>query len=84
MVVFGLNGANDAAHDLPVDFLTAMQQMSTPILYLFTLFPVLAITRQFGRVRGAVAGVVELALVVLTLNVWKNMFPARSPWRRAC
>lgn len=44
VVVFGLNGANDIAHDLPVDFLTAMQQMSTPILFLFTLFPVLAIT----------------------------------------
>uniref|UniRef100_UPI0004C77AF2 YhfT family protein n=1 Tax=Streptomyces exfoliatus TaxID=1905 RepID=UPI0004C77AF2 len=46
VVVFGLNGANNVAHDLPVDFLTAMQQMSTPILFLFTLFPVLAITKQ--------------------------------------
>ncbi|MFH8614549.1 YhfT family protein [Streptomyces sp. NPDC017979] len=74
VVVFGLNGANDVAGDLPVDFLTAMQQMSTPILFLFTLFPVLAITKQFGRGWGAVAGVVELALVVLTMKVWPNMF----------
>ncbi|MFC9175723.1 YhfT family protein [Streptomyces sp. NPDC057107] len=74
VVVFGLNGANNIAHDLPVDFLTAMQQMSTPILFLFTLFPVLAITKQFGRLRGAVAGVVEVALVVLTMKLWPNMF----------
>ncbi len=74
VVVFGLNGANNVAHDLPVDFLTAMQQMSTPILFLFTLFPVLAITKQFGRVWGAAAGVIELALVVLTMKLWPNMF----------
>ncbi|MGW7520236.1 YhfT family protein [Streptomyces sp. NPDC054796] len=74
VVVFGLDGANGLAHDLPVDFLTAMQEMSTPILFLFTLFPVLAITRQFGKVRGAVAGVVELALVLLTMKLWPDMF----------
>ncbi|MGW1104161.1 YhfT family protein [Streptomyces sp. NPDC002540] len=74
VVVFGLNGANNVAHDLPVDFITAMQQMSTPILFLFTLFPVLAITKQFGRKWGAVAGVLELALVVMTMKVWPKMF----------
>ncbi|OKI06754.1 permease [Streptomyces sp. CB02923] len=74
VVVFGLNGANDLAHDLPVDFLTALQQMATPILFLFTLFPVLAITKQFGRLRGALAGVVELALVVLTMKMWPDVF----------
>ncbi|MGP3986814.1 YhfT family protein [Streptomyces sp. 3N207] len=74
VVVFGLNGANEVAHDLPVDFLTAMQQMSTPILFLFTLFPVLAITKQFGRAWGGVAGVVELALVVMTMKLWPDMF----------
>lgn len=74
VVVFGLNGANNIAHDLPVDFLTAMQQMSTPILFLFTLFPVLAITKQFGRKWGGVAGVLELALVVMTMKLWPNMF----------
>ncbi|MEU9930050.1 YhfT family protein [Streptomyces anulatus] len=74
VVVFGLNGANNIAHDLPVDFLTAMQQMSTPILFLFTLFPVLAITKQFGRKWGGIAGVLELALVVMTMKLWPNMF----------
>ncbi|WP_329151798.1 YhfT family protein [Streptomyces anulatus] len=74
VVVFGLNGANNIAHDLPVDFLTAMQQMSTPILFLFTLFPVLAITKQFGRRWGGIAGVLELALVVMTMKLWPTMF----------
>ncbi|MFD3478148.1 YhfT family protein [Streptomyces sp. NPDC058695] len=74
VVVFGLNGANNVAHDLPVDFLTAMQQMSTPILFLFTLFPVLAITKQFGRKWGGVAGVLELALVVMTMKIWPHVF----------
>ncbi|MFD0036830.1 YhfT family protein [Streptomyces anulatus] len=74
VVVFGLNGANNIAHDLPVDFLTAMQQMSTPILFLFTLFPVLAITKQFGRKWGGIAGGLELALVVMTMKLWPDMF----------
>jgi hypothetical protein len=75
VVIFGLGGANDVAHDLPVDFLTALQEMATPILFLFTLFPVLAITKQFGRVRGAVAGVVELGLVLATMKLWPDVFP---------
>ncbi|WNI26721.1 YhfT family protein [Streptomyces sp. ITFR-16] len=74
VVVFGLDGANNVAHDLPVDFITAMQQMSTPILFLFTLFPVLAITKQFGRKWGGVAGLLEFALVVMTMKLWPNMF----------
>ncbi|MFE7568004.1 YhfT family protein [Streptomyces sp. NPDC057539] len=74
VVVFGLSGANDVAHDLPVDFLTAMQQMSTPILFLFTLFPVLAITKQFGRLRGGLAAVLELALVIMTMKFWPHVF----------
>ncbi|WP_245703569.1 YhfT family protein, partial [Streptomyces lushanensis] len=74
VVVLGLSGANDLAHDLPVDFLSAMRQMSTPILFLFTLFPVLAITRQFGRPRGALAAVLELALVILTMKLLPGVF----------
>lgn len=78
LVVFGLSGVNDVAHDLPVDFLTAMQDMSTPILFLFTLFPVLAITRQFGKLRGGIAGVVELALVITTMKLWPDVFPGAA------
>ncbi|MCA1218597.1 YhfT family protein [Streptomyces sp. 8L] len=74
LVVFGLNGANDVAHKLPVDFLTAMQQMSTPILFLFTLFPVIAVAKQFGRARGGITAVVELAFVVMTMKLWPSVF----------
>ncbi|WP_052230158.1 YhfT family protein [Streptomyces sp. CT34] len=74
LVVLGLKGVNGAAHQLPVDFLTAMRHMATPILYLFTLFPVLAVSKQFGRLHGAVAGVLELSLVVVTLRVWPGVF----------
>ncbi|MFJ5099679.1 YhfT family protein [Streptomyces sp. NPDC088554] len=74
VVVFGLGGADQLARGLPVDFLTAMRQMSTPILFLFTLFPVLAVTRQFGRARGALTAVLELALTVLTLRFWPGVF----------
>ncbi|WP_131735564.1 YhfT family protein [Actinomadura roseirufa] len=75
VVVFGLSGANNAAHDLPVDFVTAMQEMATPILFLFLLFPVIAIASQFGRVRGAATFVVEIAFVVLSMKVWPEQFP---------
>lgn len=75
VVVFGLNGANNAAHQLPVDFITAMQQMSTPILFLFTLFPVLAITKQFGRTWGGAAALLEFALVIMVMKVWPHVFP---------
>ncbi|WP_328583646.1 YhfT family protein [Streptomyces sp. NBC_00370] len=74
LIVFGLGGTNNLAHKLPVDFLTAMQQMSTPILFLFTLFPVLAITKQFGRARGGIAAVIELAFVIMTMKLWPNVF----------
>ncbi|WP_329455420.1 YhfT family protein [Streptomyces sp. NBC_01497] len=74
IVVFGLNGANNVAHKLPVDFLTAMQQMSTPILFLFTLFPVIAVAKQFGRARGGITAVVELAFVIMTMKLWPSVF----------
>ncbi|GGT30485.1 YhfT family protein [Streptomyces purpureus] len=74
VVVFGLDGANEVAHQLPVDILTPLQQMSTPILHLFTLFPVLAVARQFGRRWGCVAAVTELALVVATMKLWPGVF----------
>lgn len=75
IVVFGLSGANNAAHDLPVDFLTALQEMATPILYMFLLFPVIAIARQFGRVRGVITFVVEIVIVVISMKVWPDTFP---------
>ncbi|SDU47192.1 YhfT family protein [Jiangella alkaliphila] len=73
--VFGLNAANSAATSLPIDFVTALQQISTPILWLFTLFPVLAITRQFGRAKGLITFGAEVAMILLSMNVWPDLFP---------
>ncbi|RIQ23120.1 YhfT family protein [Jiangella rhizosphaerae] len=73
--VFGLNAANSAATSLPIDFVTALQQISTPILWLFTLFPVLAIARQFGRVKGLITFGAEVAVILLSMNVWPDLFP---------
>lgn len=75
IVVFGLSAATTAVHSLPVDFLTAMQQMANPILYLFAFFPAVAISMQFGRLRGSAAFIVSL-LVLLADMKW---LPAVSP-----
>ncbi|WP_293786114.1 YhfT family protein, partial [uncultured Aeromicrobium sp.] len=72
--VFGLNAANSAATALPIDFITSLQQISTPILWLFTIFPVLAITRQFGRVKGLITFVAEIAVVLLSMKLWPDLF----------
>lgn len=52
-----------------------MQEMATPILFMFLLFPVIAIATQFGRVHGIACFVVEIAIVVLSMNVWPDQFP---------
>lgn len=61
---FGLAGATNLASQLPVDFLTSLQAMSNPILWLFALFPVIAITRQFGKMWGGITFAAEFAIVV--------------------
>jgi hypothetical protein len=71
---FGLASANTLAHGLPVDFITALQQMSSPILWLFAIFPVLAVARQFGRTRGAITFLAEFIMVIVVMNVWPTMF----------
>ncbi|GAB3440842.1 YhfT family protein [Streptomonospora sediminis] len=72
---FGLNAANAIATGLPVDFISALQEISTPILWLFAIFPVLAITRQFGRIKGLLTLVAEVAVIVVSMLVWPDMFP---------
>lgn len=62
---FGLAGATSFASGLPVDFLGALTAMSDPILWLFCLFPVLAITRQFGRAWGGITFGAEVLVVIL-------------------
>lgn len=72
---FGLTATNTLAHALPVDFITALQQISTPILWLFAIFPVIAIARQFGWVRGLVTFALELALILLSMKLLPDVFP---------
>ena len=75
IVVFGLSAATTAANSLPINFLKAMQQMATPILFLFTFFPAVAITMQFGRIRGAIAFVISLLVMLITIKWLPQVFP---------
>lgn len=71
---YGLSAVNGAAHQLPVDFITALQQISTPILWLFAMFPVIAVARQFGRLKGLVTFVAELVVTVAIMKLAPSTF----------
>jgi hypothetical protein len=73
-VIYGLGSVASAAAALPIDFLTALQNLATPILFLFSLFPAIAVANQFGRVRGAIAFLVTILSVVLTARFLPNLF----------
>jgi hypothetical protein len=75
LVVYALGPLNAAAEALPVDFLGALQDVATPILYLFAIFPALAVAYQFGRVRGAIAFVATVLALVLTVRFLPEVFP---------
>ncbi|MGW1894373.1 YhfT family protein [Streptomyces sp. NPDC002004] len=75
LVVFGLSGATRAAQSLPVDFLTAMESLSDPVMYLFAFFPAVAIAYQFDKVRGAVAFAAEGVIMLASAQIWKGLFP---------
>lgn len=71
---FGLNAANNIASDLPVNFVQALQQISTPILWLFSIFPVIAIAQQFGKRPGVITFLVELVAIILTMKLKPDLF----------
>lgn len=71
---FGLGTVNRVAHQLPVDFISALQVLGNPILWLFAMFPVLAVARQFGRLKGLVTFGIEAGMIVLTTQLWPDMF----------
>ncbi|MGC5617409.1 YhfT family protein [Georgenia sp. Z1491] len=71
---FGLSTVNNAAQQLPIDFITALQQIGTPILWLFAMFPVIAVAQQFGKMRGAITFGVEAVAIVATMKLWPTMF----------
>lgn len=74
IVIFGLSVAITVVNRLPVNFLPAMHQIVTPILFLFAFFPVVAITTQFGRPQGAIAFVISLIIMLITLRWLSPMF----------
>lgn len=76
VVVFGLNAATTAVNSLPVNFLTAMQQMAVPILALFAFFPVVAIAMQFGRVRSIIAFLVTLLVMLIDMKWLPQVTPS--------
>lgn len=76
IVVFGLNAATTAVNSLPVNFLTAMQQMAVPILSLFAFFPVIAIAMQFGRVRSVIAFLVTLLVMLIDMKWLPQVTPS--------
>ncbi|GAC1464763.1 MAG: YhfT family protein [Ktedonobacteraceae bacterium] len=77
IVICGLSVAITVVNSLPVNFLLAMQQMATPILFLFAFFPVVAITTQFGRPQGAIAFIISLIVMFITLQ-WLSLVFAES------
>ncbi|MFI9630093.1 YhfT family protein [Streptomyces sp. NPDC052042] len=79
LVVFGLSGATQAAQSLPVDFLTAMQALSDPVMYLFAFFPAVAIAFQFGKARGAIAFAAEGVIMLASAYFWEGTFPGAVP-----
>lgn len=75
LVIYALGPLNAAAKALPVNFLVALQDIATPILFLFALFPAVAVAYQFGRARGIVAFLVTALALVLTVRFLPNVFP---------
>jgi hypothetical protein len=62
-------------HALPVDPLRHVAAFGTLILYLFPLFPVIAVAHQFGRAKAALAFVA----VAVTLGLASRFLPGRFP-----
>jgi hypothetical protein len=75
LVIYALGPLNSAAQTLPVDFLGALQNIATPILYLFALFPAVAVAYQFGRVRGMIAFIATALALILTVHFFPETFP---------
>lgn len=71
---YGLVAVNNAAASLPVDFITALQEIGTPILWLFAMFPVLAVARQFGRLKGVLTFAIEILTILLSMYFIPNVF----------
>ncbi|GAB2462359.1 YhfT family protein [Xylanimonas ulmi] len=73
---WGLSSINNLSANLPVDFISALGELGTPILWLFAIFPALAVARQFGRTKGLITFGVQIAATVATMKLWPNIFAA--------
>ena len=70
LCLVSLGGINTALTFLPVDLLGSLGQLGTYIVTGFALFPVLAITMQFGWKRGVVTAVLAI-LARIFGPMWK-------------
>ncbi len=68
IVVVALTTVNTTLTGLPVDFLSALGELSGPVVSAFALFPILAIFLQFGKKKGIIAGVLVLITRVLLVK----------------
>ncbi len=74
LVVTSLGGVNTLLTSLPVDFIGAMGELSTPVVSGFALFPVLAIFNQFGKKKGIISLIITLVIRQL-IAVNTKIFP---------
>lgn len=74
VVVVGLTTVNTVLTGLPVDFLTALGELSGPVVSAFALFPILAIFLQFGKKKGIIAAVLVLMTRVLLIK-FTTLYP---------
>lgn len=62
LVVTSLTALNTVFTLLPVDFISALGELSSPVVSAFALFPLLAIVYQFGWKRGLFASFITLII----------------------
>lgn len=68
VVVVSLTTVNAVLTGLPVDFLSALGELSGPVVSAFALFPILAIVLQFGKKKGIIAAILVLITRILLVK----------------
>ena len=74
LVATSLGAVNTLLTSLPVDFISAMGQLSDPVVFGFALFPILAIFYQFGKKKGLISLIITLVIRQL-IAVNTTIFP---------
>lgn len=74
VVMLGLTTVNLVFTGLPVDFLSALGELSGPVVSAFALFPILAILLQFGKQKGIIAAVLVLFTRVFIIK-YSTLYP---------